>query len=201
MTTEMFRAIFQDFNEPAAEMPGSAADDVPAPIGDLGDIRQEAWTDGYLKGRQATGYLSAEQNVTARLLTSLHELDLSASQAVDAASLAVADMLVNSFIATASADWSAQLMDRVRIVADRIKPALTVAPEFVLRDSAGAVRSFDDVTELARVLEAGGGQDVTIKWLRGEAKISRSALLEDLRDAIIPLTSGLENGQHARKHT
>jgi hypothetical protein len=52
------------------------------------------------------------------------------------------------------------------------------------------------------VLEAGGGgQDVTIRWQRGEATISRMALLADLREAIIPLSAGRIIEQDARNQT
>ena len=115
-------------------------------------------------------------------------------EAVDAASLAVADLLVNAVIAVTSDDWSARLLDRVRAVADRIKPALTVAPEFVLRDDSGTARCFDDISDLSQALEAGNtGEAVTIRWHRGEATISRTAMLEDLRDAIIPLSADPPN--------
>jgi len=131
------------------------------------------------------------QEMTARLLTSVHDLSGSTSEAVDTAALIVADLLVNTVIAVTSDGWSARLLDRVRMVADRLKPALTVAPEFLLRDESGTVRHFNDITDLSRALDAGAtGEDVTIRWQRGEATISRMALLEDLRDAIIPLSAG-----------
>jgi hypothetical protein len=44
-------------------------------------------------------------------------------------------------------------------------------------------------------------EDVTIKWHRGEATISRTAILEDLRAAIMPLSAGLVNEQNARHQT
>ena len=118
---------------------------------------------------------------------------------MDAASLAVADLLINTVIAVASDDWPAKLFGRVRMIADRIKPALTVAPEFVLRDDGGTERRFGDIASLSRALDEGVvGEDVTIKWQRGEATISREALLEDLREAVIPLSAGLVNEQNAR---
>ena len=110
----------------------------------------------------------------------------------------VADLLVNTVIAVTSDDWSAKLMDRVRLVAERIKPALTVAPEFILRDDRGAIQHFGNISDLSRALEDGtAGEDVTIRWQRGEATISRSALLEDLREAIIPLAG--RSGRQAKR--
>ena len=201
MTADAMGLVFEDFNEPGEEAPAPPVEDVAPPPSDLGEIREEAWTDGYLTARQECGPRADDRPLTAKLLTSLHELDAKASQVVDAAALAVADLLANTVIAVTSDEWSARLLERVRMVADRVKPALTVAPEFMLRDDAGLERRFGDVTELARALEAGGGEDVTIRWQRGEATISRTALLEDLRDAIIPLSAGLADDQHVRQHT
>lgn len=202
MTTDMILAVFADFNELNEEPAEEPVEDVPSPQGDIDEIRTEAWTDGYMTGRQERGPAEGEANLTAKLLTSVHELDTRASEAVNAASLAVADLLVNAIVAATSDDWSSRLLDRVRLVADRIKPALTVAPEFVLRDDAGTVRRFGDISELSRALEAGSsGKDVTIHWQRGEATISHTALLEDLRDAMIPLSAGLANEQNARHQT
>jgi hypothetical protein len=85
------------------------------------------------------------------------------------------------------------------MIADRIKPALVVEPEFVLRDDGGAERRYGDISSLSRALEDGIiGEDVTIRWQRGEASISRKALLEDLREAVIPLSDGLVTEQNAR---
>jgi hypothetical protein len=76
---------------------------------------------------------------------------------------------------------------------------LTVEPEFLLRDDSGIERRFGDVASLSRALDDGVvGEDVTIKWQRGEATISRTALLEDLREAVLPLSAGLVNEQNAR---
>ena len=202
MTTDTAFAIFENFNEPREEPSPSPVEDAPPPPGDLGEVREEAWTDGYLTGRQERDAQGSDQPLTAKLLTSVYDLAADVSLAVDAASLAVADLLVNIVIAVTSDAWSSRLLDRVRAVADRIKPALTVAPEFVLRDDAGTIRCFGDISELAQALEAGNtGEAVTIRWHRGEATISRTALLEDLRDAIIPLSAGLLNHQNARKPT
>jgi hypothetical protein len=202
MTTETIFAVFEDFNEPRYEALSPAADEAPAPFDDIGQIREEAWTDGYLTGRQQAAIQDGDPASAAKLLTSVHALGASTSEAVDAASLIVADLLVDTIIAVTSGDWSARLMDRVRIVADRIKPALTVAPEFVLRDEAGAEHRFADISELSRAMENGAGaEDVSIRWQRGEATIGRTALLEDLRDAIIPLSAGRMNETHARQNT
>ena len=198
MTTDVLTMIFADFNEPAPGPAEPAVEEVASAVDEINDIRQEAWTDGYLRGRLETTAHAGDQALAARLLTSVHELEAKASEAVEAASLAVADMLVNAFIAVASDDWSAKLPDRVRMVAERIKPAMGVAPEFVLRDEHGTMRHFGDLTELSRALESGGAvEDVTIQWQRGEATISRTALIENLRDAVLPLTASLNIQQSA----
>ncbi len=202
MTTDAIFAVFENFNEPRDEPPVLVPDEVSHPAEDAGEIRAAAWTDGYMTGRQEAGYHDGDQPLTAKLLTSLYELDAKTSESVDEASLAVADLLVNTVIAVTSDDWSGRLLERVRMVADRIKPALTVAPEFMLRDDSGRLQRFGDITELARALEAGNvGEGVTIRWYRGEATISRTALLEDLRQAIIPLSAGLVNEQSSRHQT
>ena len=67
----------------------------------------------------------------------MHDLGAKAAEAADAASLVVADLLVTTVIAVASDEWPRKLLSRVRMVADRIKPALTVEPEFLLRDDSG----------------------------------------------------------------
>jgi hypothetical protein len=202
MATDAILAVFEDFNERRDEPGPLAAEDAPAPVGDIGEIREAAWTEGYLTGRHETGDPGGEPKLTAKLLTSLHELDATTADAVDAAALVVADLLVSTVIAVTSDFWSARLVDRVRMVADRIKPALTVGPEFVLRDDQGTEQHFPDLSDLSRALEAGGGgEDVTIRWHRGEATISRMALLEDLREAIIPLSAGRTHEQNARSVT
>jgi hypothetical protein len=202
MTTDTIFAVFEDFNEPREALSPPSEEDTLPPFGESGEIREEAWTDGYLTGRQERDVHAGDLTLTARLLTSVHELDSTTSRAVDAASLALADLLVNTVIAVTSENWSAWLLDRVRAVAERIKPALTVAPEFVLRDDHGTARCFADLADLSRALEAGdAGEDVTIRWHRGEATISRTALLEDLREAIIPLSAGRANEQNARNPT
>ena len=197
MTIESLYAVFEDFNDPRqVDSPQPVAEVVALP---QRDTREEVWTDGYLAGRQERGTHGDNPWLTAKLVTSVFELDEKATEAVEAASLAVADLLVNTVIAVAADDWPARLMDRVRLVADRIRPALTMAPEFILRDDQGTVYRFGDIADLARALEAGSaGEDVSIRWQRGEATISRSALLEDLRHAVSPLSAGLVNEQNAR---
>jgi hypothetical protein len=199
MTTDATFAVFEDFNEARETLDPPPAEDSPPPFDELGEIREQAWTDGYLTGRQERDVHGNERNSAARLLTSVHELDAKAAEAVEAASLVVADLLVNTVIAVTSENWSARLLDRVRAVADRIKPALTVTPEFLLRDDNGTTQCFGDISALSQALEAGDtGDVVTIRWHRGEAIISRTALLADLRDAIIPLSASQPNGQTAR---
>ncbi|HEX3574722.1 MAG TPA: hypothetical protein VHU42_08995 [Rhodopila sp.] len=195
MTTDTMFAVFADFNDREHEPP-PAVEEAPPAVDELGQIRAEAWTDGYMTGRQEPVGQSRESCLAAKLVASLHDMDAKAADAVDAASLAVADLLVNTVIAVASDDWPAKLLSRVRMVADRIKPALAVEPEFVLRDDGGSERRFADIDSLSRALDDGlVGEDVTIRWQRGEATISRTALLEDLRAAVIPLSAGLADTQ------
>jgi hypothetical protein len=202
MTTASIFAVFEDFNDLGEILPGKTVEAIAAPQIDIGELREQAWTDGYLTGRQERSDRTPDQSLSAKLLTSLHELGGSTTEAVNAASLAVADLLVSTVIATTSNDWSATLIDRVRSVAERIKPALTVAPEYILRDERGGIQHFGNILDLSRALEEGAvGEDVTIRWQRGEATISRSALLEDIRDAVIPLAAGLVDKQKARHLT
>ena len=202
MATDMILAIFENFNEPWEDTSPPPVEDVALLSDGLGEIREEAWTDGYMTGRQERDARGDDQTPAAKLLTSVHELEISANEAADAAALAVADLLVNTVIAATSDNWSVRLLDRVRTVAERIKPALSIAPEFLLRDSNGVEHQFADISQLSQALGDGcAGEDVTIRWHRGEATISRMALLEDLRDAIIPLSSGLAIEQNARHQT
>ena len=189
MTVESTFAVFEDFNEPRDAPAPPPVEDTPLPFDPLGEVREAAWTDGYMTGRQERDAHDDDQALSARLLTSVHDLEAKAAEAADAASLAVADLLVNAVIAVTTDTWPERLLDRVRAVADRIKPALTVAPEFVLRDDTGTTQCFGDISALSHALEAGDtGESVTIRWHRGEATISRAALLADLRDAIIPMS-------------
>ncbi|HEY4045201.1 MAG TPA: hypothetical protein VGM32_25605 [Rhodopila sp.] len=198
MTTDLMLTVFADFNDHSNDPPPAPVEpEIPA-VDVFDQVRAEAWTDGYLAGRQECGGDTSDARLTARLLTSLHDLDVKAADAVDSASLAVADLLVNTVIAVASDDWPRKLLGRVQMIAERIKPALTVAPEFVLRDNGGTERRFGDISSLSCALDDGiVGEDVTIKWQRGEATISRTALLDDLREAVIPLSAGLASQQNA----
>jgi hypothetical protein len=202
MTTDTLFAVFEDFNEHRDEPPPPPADEGSVPLDEVCEIRATAWTEGYLSARQQAGDINGDQRLTARLLTSLHDLSETTAEAVDAASLVVADLLVNTFISVTAETWSAKLPDRVRRVADRIKPALTVAPDFVLRDEQGTEQHFADISDLSRALETGtDAGDVTIRWQNGEATISRAAYLEELREAIIPLTAGYAENDNARRET
>ncbi len=200
MTTDALFAVFANFNDQIDEPPAPLVEEEAPPVFDeTVQIRQEAWTEGYLAGRQEPGNEIADGKLTAKLLTALDDLTAKTTDAVDAASLAVADLLISTVISVVSDDWPAKLLGRVRMIADRVKPALIVAPEFVLRDDGGTERRFADIDSLSRALDEGVvGEDVTIRWHRGEAKISREALLEDLREAVIPLSAGLVNEQIPR---
>jgi hypothetical protein len=199
MTAGAMFAVFADFNNHGDDPPPEPIEAEPSHADEIGHIREEAWTEGYLTGRQEPADPSGDGKLTAKLLTSLYELDAKAEDAVDAASLVVADLLVNTVLAVTSQDWSAKLLGRVRMVAERIKPALSVAPEFVMRDDGGIERRFGDISSLSRAFDDGiVGEDVTIRWQRGEAIISRTNLLEDLREAVMPLSAGLVNEQNAR---
>jgi hypothetical protein len=199
MTTDALFAVFANFNDQIDEPPAAPVEEAPVAFDETSKIRLEAWTEGYLAGRQEPGHMSADGRLTAKLLTSLHDLTARTAQEVDAASLAVADLLISTVISVVSDDWPAKLLGRVRMIANRIKPALTVAPEFILTDDGGTERRFADIDSLSRAFDEGVvGEDVTIRWQRGEATISRAALLEDLREAAIPLSAGLVNEQIVR---
>ena len=202
MTTGTVFAVFADFNDPDEAPPAPPEEETAPAFDHTAEIREQAWTDGYLTGRQERDAAPGDRGLTAKLLTSVCELDASAAGAADEAALAVANLLVDAVIAATDDTWSARLMDRVRAVAERVRPALTVAPEFLLRDTAGTEHRFGNISQLSRALEEGtAGEDVTIRWHRGEATIGRSALLADLRDAIIPLSGGLTTDRNARKRT
>lgn len=199
MTTDALFAVFANFNDPIDEPRAAPIEEAPPAVDETIQIRQEAWTEGYLAGRQRPSDEIPDATLTAKLLTALDDLAARTAQEVDAASLAVADLLISTVISVVSDEWPARLLSRVRMIADRIKPALTVAPEFVLRDDGGTERRFADIDSLSRALDQGVvGEDVTIRWHRGEATISREALLEDLREAVIPLSVGLVNEQTSR---
>lgn len=201
MTTDAMFAVFANFNDFREEASPTLVEEA-SPTADsiIDQIREEAWTDGYMSGRHEPSGETTDASLAARLVTSLHELESRSAEVVDAASLVVADLLVNTVIAVACDDWPQTLLSRVRMVAERIKPALTVEPEFLLRDASGTEHRFGDIASLSRALDDGTvGEDVTIKWQRGEATISCTALLEDLREAVIPLSAGLVNQQNARQ--
>ncbi|HEY0181674.1 MAG TPA: hypothetical protein VGC09_02600 [Rhodopila sp.] len=202
MSTDTMMAVFEDFNEPGAEPPPAPVENPPPPLEEIDGMREAAWTEGYLTGRQERSAYISVQPLMPKLLTALDALEAKTSEAVDAASLAVADLLVSTVLAATSDSWSARLLDRVRIVADQIKPALSVAPEFVLRESNGTEHRFGDLADLSQALDAGdNGEDVTIRWQRGESTISRTALLENLREAIIPLLVDQSNEQNPRNQS
>ncbi|HBK07528.1 MAG TPA: hypothetical protein DDZ81_17030 [Acetobacteraceae bacterium] len=191
--------IFADFNDPGDAPTPPPEPEAPPPADPTASIREEAWTEGYLIARREPPDEDPTAALMARLLTSLHDLGTESAATIETASLAVAGLVVNTVIAVASDEWSATLPGRVRALAERIKPALTVAPEFLLRDTAGIERPFADIAALTRALEDGiSGEDVTIKWQRGEATISRSALLADLRDAVLPVSASLVTEQNVR---
>ncbi len=165
MTTVTMSAVFEDFNDPREEPAPPPVEDPPPPAIDLASQHTEAWTEGYMSGRQER---QIPENLTAALLTSVHDLGVRTGEAVETAALAVADLLLNAVIATTANEQSDRMLARVRAVADRIKPALTVAPEFLLRDISGSEHRFGDIAGLAHALESGGdGEAVTIRWHRG----------------------------------
>jgi flagellar biosynthesis/type III secretory pathway protein FliH len=198
MSPEALFAVFANFNDHVEEPPAAPVEEAPPAIDETIQIRQEAWTEGYLAGRQEQRNEIPGAKLTAKLLTALDDLAATTAQEVDAAALTVADLLISTVISAVAEQWPANLLNRVRMVADRIKPALTVTPEFVLRDDDRTERRFADIDSLARALDEGiVGEDVTIRWHRGEATISRETLLKDLRDAAIPLSAGLVNEQNS----
>jgi hypothetical protein len=199
MTPEALFAVFANFNDQIDEPQAAPVEEAPPAIDETIQIREEAWTEGYLAGRQVQRNEIPDAKLTAKLLNALDKLAETTAEEVDAAALTVADLLINTVISVSSEEWPANLLNRVRMIADRIKPALTIAPEFVLRDDGGTERRFADIDSLSRALNEGViGEDVTIRWHRGEATISRETLLKDLRDAAIPLSAGLVNEQISR---
>lgn len=201
MATDTMCSVFTDFNElkDAPRPPLQAVEDAPIPFGEIGTIPEDAWTDGYLTGRHECGIRGGHQELAAKLLTAIYELDEKVSEAADAASLSVADLLVDTVLAVASDNWSATLLDRVRVVAKKARPALIVAPKFALRDDRGMEHCFGDLSELRQALEAGSiGEELSVHWQRGEATISRMALSKDLREAIIPILEDRISEQNAR---
>ena len=193
MTTDMIFAVFEDFNERWEE---SANPIVALEVPPLENSHEEAWTAGFLAGRREYGPDSDVRSQTAKLVTSVFAMHEQIAASVDAAALAVADLLV---VAVAADDWPVRLVDRLRGISDRIKPALTGAPEYLLSDDGGVEHRFADAFGIEQALSSGDScESISIRWQRGEATISRSALVEDLRRAIVPLSSGPSNQQHAR---
>jgi len=107
MTAGTMFAVFADFNDHGDEPAPEPVEAEPSHADEIGHVREQAWTEGYLTGRQEPACGGGDGQLTAKLLTSLYELDAKAGDAVDAASLAVADLLVNTVLAVTSEDWSA----------------------------------------------------------------------------------------------
>lgn len=191
--------IFVDFNEPVdAPQPAPPPLELPPPD-PTAAIRQAAWTEGYLSGHAAARAEPMDAAPLAQLLTALHDLETELTAAVETAALTVAGAVIDTVIAAAHDEWPASLPRRVHALAQRLKPALTVAPEFRLRDPTGAEHRFPDLAALTQALEAGApAEDITIAWHRGQATISRSMLLQDLRHAVVPLTEASNNEQPIR---
>ncbi|HET6306223.1 MAG TPA: hypothetical protein VFG12_03500 [Rhodopila sp.] len=188
MMNDAALAVFADFNDKRDEPPPPVADPLP-PSEALDEIRDLAWTDGYLAASQRD-LPPQDRTTAAKLLTAVHELQAQVSETVDEAAISVAQLLVDTIIAITGETWPARLADRARAIADKIRPTITVAPEFVLLDADGTTRCFCDITDLSRALETSPtAEAVTVRWHRGEATISRTALLQDLRDAIMPLSA------------
>ena len=201
MTAVLLFADFNDIQESAREAATPAAETTPDPhAAPAADIRRQAWTEGYLTARRAACAEDPTGASMARLLSSLDRLRGEAAAMAESASLGIATLILDAAIAIADDDWSASLPARVRVLMDRIGPALTVAPEFVLRETGGAERRFADIGSLILALDGAiGCEDVTMRWPHGSASIGRDLLLEDLRDAVRPLSAGLVNEQNSRQ--
>ena len=181
-------AVFEDFNEFKEKPVEPPAEDISVPSTEQ---TAETWMDGYLTGYQLGRTASNDQPLSAKLLTSMHDLGADVSRVADAASVAIADLLMNTVIAISTDDWSRRLPDRVRLIADRVRPAVTARTEFLVQDDLGTTRRFEDIAELSRALETGSvSNDVVIQWQGGEALISQTALLKELREVIVPLSAG-----------
>jgi hypothetical protein len=197
MTIDMPFAVFTDFNEDRETPVSPPTSDEPS-IG-INEV-SDAWTEGYIAGRRRLLGVDPPLVGVSRLLTSLNDLDCKTAEAIDFASLLVANLLINTVIALSSDDWARKLPMQVRIVADRIMPHLLVEPEFLLRDGSGSERRFGDIVGLFRALENDNpGEDVSIRWQRGEATINPTALLNDLREATIPLLAGFATDKEAEQ--
>ena len=201
MTAAMLFADFNDIPEVDWDTrPPPPASEPSPPTDTTADIRQQAWTEGYLTGRREPAGEDPSAAAIARLLSSLHTLRTESSAMVETASIAIASLVVNAVIAIADEAWSASLPARVQTLMDRIRPALAVAPEFVLREASGVERRFADIGALTLALDGGiDCEGVTIQWQHGRASIGRDLLLEDLREAVRPLSTVLENEQNSRQ--
>jgi flagellar biosynthesis/type III secretory pathway protein FliH len=194
--------LFADFNDiPEADRDTPPPPPVQEPPADpTADIRQQAWTEGYLTARRAHIVEDPAAASMARLLSSLDTLRTESAAMAKTASRAIASLILDTAIAVADEAWSASLPGRVQALMDRVRPALTVAPEFVLREASGVERRFADIGALTLALDGGiGCEDVTIQWQQGRASIGRDVLLEDLREAVRPLSIGLVNEQSSRQ--
>ncbi len=144
-----------------------------------------SWTEGYLFGYRNNDTAIAARNMAASLVTLVSAMNERTPAEVEAASLAVADFLL---LAITSEDWPLRMPGRVKLVAEQLKPALGGTPEYILREEAGILHRFDSLSDLLFAVESGvSSDDVSIRWRRGEATISRSRFLADLRQAISPL--------------
>jgi hypothetical protein len=196
VTTDMKLTVFEDFNEPRNEPVNLNVADDPHPSE---DTHGEAWTAGFLAGRQERGSDNGERTLTAQLVTSVFAMHKQASTSISAAAIEVANLFI---VAVAADNWPVQLGNRLHMVAERIKPALTGTPEYLLWDNRGIEHRFAETSEIIEALSADNNcERVSIRWKRGEATISRSALVEDIRRAIVPLSSGRSNQQHSRNLT
>src|SRR5438270_10617428 len=110
MATDTMAALFTDFNDRPSEPPPPPVEEAAPALDVPTQTPEEAWTDGYLAGRQEPVGEPVDAALTAILVTSLHDLDARTAEAVDAASLAVADLLVNTVIAVASDEWPRRLL-------------------------------------------------------------------------------------------
>ena len=202
MTAVLLFADFNDIRERAGETAAPAPEATPEadpPADPVADIRRQAWTEGYLIARAGTSVEEPTRGSMARLLSSLDTLRGEAAAMTKATSRGIAALILDAAIAIADDAWSASLPARIRVLMDRIGPALTVAPEFVLREAGGTERRFADIGALTLALDGGiGCEDVTVQWPHGSASIGRDLLLQDLRDAIRPLSAGLVNEQNSR---
>ena len=187
MQAGMLFAVFEDFNDGRDKAGPPAIEEKPAaPPENV----SESWTEGYLAGYRAGSAANSEQELTAKLLASVYELSLNVSEASEAAALAVADMLINTIVAITSVNWSSCLPDRIRIVSNQIRPAMTLKSEIIIDDSLGDKHRLKDVSELSQILNSELiCSDAVIQWQHGEAIISQATLLKDLGEILAPLSA------------